>query len=211
MQPGEPVAVAREQVVGEVDGDQAARGRRVDRHVVRGVVEELGARVALDVVRVEVAPAELDVDPVLGRGGAVERVLVVVQQRGLGDLPLVRREEEHVGARGVHLVRLARVDRLLLHVLHLQGVELLVEDLAQIHHHRLVDLLPEVGAEDLDQRDLERRDLAVHEDARQIELHLKAHVDVGAVDRRRPPEREAAVGDLVQPRALGVGELLVLH
>ena len=33
---------------------------------------------------------------------------------------------------------------------------------------RLVDLLPEVRAEDLNERDLQRGDLAVHEDARQI-------------------------------------------
>lgn len=45
----------------------------------------------------------------------------------------------------------------------------------------------------------------------QIQLHLEADVHVGTVDGRRPPQREAAVGDLVQPRPLGVGQLLVLH
>lgn len=35
-----------------------------------------------------------------------------------------------------------------------------------------MDLLPQVGAEDLDEGDLERGDLAVHEDARQVQLHL---------------------------------------
>ena len=49
----------------------------------------------------------------------------------------------------------------------------------------------------------------MHEDARQVELDLEADVDVGAVDRRRPPEREAAVGDLVEARALRVRQLLV--
>ena len=48
-------------------------------------------------------------------------------------------------------------------------------------------------AEDLDERDLERRDLAVHEDAGQVELHLETDVDVGAIDGRRPPERESTV------------------
>ncbi len=44
------------QVVGKVDGDETTGGRRVDAHVVGGVVEELGARVTLHVVRVKVAP-----------------------------------------------------------------------------------------------------------------------------------------------------------
>lgn len=39
-----------------------------------------------------------------------------------------------------------------------------------------VDLLPEMGPEDLDERDLEGRDLAVHEDACEVQLHLKANV-----------------------------------
>lgn len=44
--------------------------------------------------------------------------------------------------------------------------------LTQVHDDGLVDLLPQVSAEDLDEGDLERRDLAVHEDARQVQLHL---------------------------------------
>ena len=76
---------------------------------------------------------------------------------------------------------------------------------------RLVDLLPEVRAEDLNERNLQRRNLAVHEDARQVELDLEADVDVGAVDRRAPPEREAPVRDLVEATALRVRQLLVLH
>mmetsp|Transcript_4532 Transcript_4532/g.13244 ORF Transcript_4532/g.13244 Transcript_4532/m.13244 type:complete len:1314 (+) Transcript_4532:2393-6334(+) len=103
------------------------------------------------------------------------------------------------------------MDGLLLHRLDLERVQLRVEDLAEVHHDGLVDLLPEVSPEDLDEGDLEGGDLAVHEDAGEVELHLEAHVDVGAVDGRRPPEREAAVGDLVEARPLGVGELLVLH
>ena len=43
---------------------------------------------------------------------------------------------------------------------------------AQVHDDRLVDLLPQMRTEDLDETDLQRRDLAVHEDARQIQLHL---------------------------------------
>lgn len=48
-------------------------------------------------------------------------------------------------------------------------------DLAQVHHDGLVDLLPQVGTEDLDERDLEGGDLSVHEDAGQVQLHLTIH------------------------------------
>lgn len=158
----------------------------------------------------------------------------------------------------------------------------LVEHLAQVHDNGLMDLLPQVGAHDLDERDLERGDLSVpadeerddggtqgtrghtirlrthesqhmqcrvnthlhpprisqninttttttttsmrhcvqqahaaygacfsHEDTGEVQLHLEAHVHVGAVDGRRPPQREAAVRDLVQTTALRVGQLLV--
>ena len=62
------------QVVSEVDGDEHAGRRRVDAHVVHRVVEELGARVPLDVVRVVVAPPQLDVQPILLRRRVVHRV-----------------------------------------------------------------------------------------------------------------------------------------
>ena len=103
------------------------------------------------------------------------------------------------------------MDSFLLDRFDFQRVQLLVKDLTQIHDDRFVDLLPQMGAEDLNERDLERGDLAVHENARQIELHLETDVDVGSVDRRRPPQREATIGDLIQTGSLGVGQLLVLH
>lgn len=103
------------------------------------------------------------------------------------------------------------MDRFLLDRFNLQGVQLLIEDLTQIHDDRLVNLLPQMGTEDLNERDLERRDFAVHEDPSQIQLHLETDVDVGSVDRRRPPQREATIGDLIQTGSLGVGQLLVLH
>ena len=70
-------------------------------------------------------------------------------------------------------------------------------------------LLPQVSPEDLDQGDLEGGDLAVHEDASQIQLHLEAHVHIGAVDGGGPPQGETPVGDLVQTRPLCIGQLLV--
>mmetsp|Transcript_889 Transcript_889/g.2133 ORF Transcript_889/g.2133 Transcript_889/m.2133 type:complete len:481 (-) Transcript_889:3567-5009(-) len=74
-----------------------------------------------------------------------------------------------------------------------------------------MDLLPQVGPEDLDQRDLQRGDLAVHEDTCEVQLHLEAHIDVRTVDRRRPPQGESSVGDLVETTPLGVRQLLETH
>ena len=68
-----------------------------------------------------------------------------------------------------------------------------------------------MGSEDLDEGDLEGGDLPVHEDACQIQLHLEADIHVGSVDCRAPPECESAIGDLVQPGALCISQLLVLH
>lgn len=48
--------------------------------------------------------------------------------------------------------------------------------LTQVHDNALVHLLPEMGPEDLDERDLQCGDLAMHEDACQIQLHLKPHI-----------------------------------
>jgi len=60
-------------------------------------------------------------------------------------------------------------------------------------------------------REIESGDLAVHEDSSQIELHLETDVDVGSVDRGRPPESESSIGNLVQSGSLSIGQLLVLH
>lgn len=70
-------------------------------------------------------------------------------------------------------------------------------------------LLPQVSPEDLDEGDLEGGNLAMHEDACQIQLHLETHVHIGTIDGGRPPQREAPVGDLVQTRPLCIGQLLV--
>ena len=53
------------EVVGQIYAYQDASGGWVDAHVVCGVVEELGAGVALNVVAVVVAPSQLDVELVL--------------------------------------------------------------------------------------------------------------------------------------------------
>ena len=72
-------------------------------------------------------------------------------------------------------------------------------------------LLPQVSTEDLNQTDLERGDLAVHEDTGQIELDLETDVYVGTVDSRTPPEGESTVRNLIQTGPLCVREFLVSH
>jgi hypothetical protein len=51
----------------------------------------------------------------------------------------------------------------------------------------------------------------VHVNSRQIELHLKAHVNVGSVNGWRPPKCKSTIGNLIQPGTLGVGKFLELH
>jgi hypothetical protein len=65
---------------------------------------------------------------------------------GWRNIPLVRGEEQNVGARRVHLVRLARADRLLLDRFNFERVQLLIEHLTQIHDDRLANLLPQTWA-----------------------------------------------------------------
>ncbi len=55
-----------------------------------------------------------------------------------------------------------------------------------------------MGAEDLDEGDLEGGDLSVHENSREVELHLETDVDVGPVDCGRPPEGKATIRNLVE-------------
>ena len=75
----------------------------------------------------------------------------------------------------------------LLDSLNAQGLQFLIEDLAQVHDNGLVNLLPQMGTEDLDKRDLQCGNFTVKEDTRQIKLHLETDVDVGSVDSRGPP------------------------
>lgn len=66
-----------------------------------------------------------------------------------------------------------------------------------------------MGTEDLNERDLEGWNLAVHENTGQIQLDLETDVHVRTVNGRTPPKCEATVRNLVQTGTLRVGELLV--
>ena len=80
------------------------------------------------------------------------------------------------------------MNRLFLYSFNAKLFQFLVENLAQVHHHRFVDLLPQMSTEDLDQGDLQCRNLAVQENTGQVELDLEANIDVGPVDSRRPKQ-----------------------
>ena len=71
------------------------------------------------------------------------------------------------------------------------------------HHMRLGKtwrtLLPQVGAEDLNQTNLEGGDLSVHEDTGQIKLDLETDVYICAIDSRAPPQRKPSVGVWFRP------------
>lgn len=51
-------------------------------------------------------------------------------------------------------------------------------NLTEIHDDALVNLLPQVGPEDLNEGDLQCGDLSMHEDSSQVKLHLETHVDL---------------------------------
>ena len=178
----EVLSVGRVQVVGKIDTNHQTSGRGVDTHAVRGVVEVLGTDITLDVVRIVITVTKLNINPELVSRCLAHVVLGVVEQAGCANTPLVTGEQKDIGARRVHLVTLSGMDSFLLHGLDAESLELLIEDLTQIHNHRFVDLLPQMGTEDLDEGDLESGNLAVQENAGQIELDLETNVDVGTVD-----------------------------
>jgi hypothetical protein len=68
-----------------------------------------------------------------------------------------------------------------------------------------------MSSENLDQGNLQSRNLSVKEDTRQIQLNLETNVDVCSVDSRTPPQRKPTVGNLIQTRPLGIGQFLELH
>jgi hypothetical protein len=103
------------------------------------------------------------------------------------------------------------MNRLLLNGLDAELLKFLIEDLAQVHDHTLMDLLPQMGTEDLNQRNLERRDLAVQKDTSQVKLDLETNIDIGTVYCRRPPECEPTIWNLVETGPLCIGEFFELH
>lgn len=67
-----------------------------------------------------------------------------------------------------------------------------------------MNLLPQVSSKDLNQRDFQRWDFTMHENASQIQLNLETYVDVRSIYSGRPPQRETSVWNLIQTTSLGV-------
>lgn len=86
-----------------------------------------------------------------------------------------------------------------------------IEQGCQKRHEPFVNLLPEMSAKDLNKRNFKSRDFSVHKNARQIELNLEADVDIRSINCRTPPKGESSIWNLIEARALCVGELLVTH
>ena len=70
--------------------------------------------------------------------------------------------------------------------------------MALIHHNAFVDFLPQMRSEDLNERDLKCRDLAMHEYSSQIELYLETDIHISSVDCGRPPKSKPTIWDLVE-------------
>ena len=84
----EPVSVSGPKIVGKIHANHDTGRRRVYAHRIRDVVKELRTSIPLDVVRIEVTPTELNVDPELVACRAVENVLAVRDQGRPRDIPL---------------------------------------------------------------------------------------------------------------------------
>lgn len=55
--------------------------------------------------------------------------------------------------------------------------------LTEIHDDALVNLLPQVSPEDLNEGDLQCGDLAVHKDSCQVELYLETYIHLKTEER----------------------------
>mmetsp|Transcript_31758 Transcript_31758/g.36108 ORF Transcript_31758/g.36108 Transcript_31758/m.36108 type:complete len:252 (-) Transcript_31758:2893-3648(-) len=99
----------------------------------------------------------------------------------------------------------------LLDTINFQGVQFHIKYLTKIHDQHFMDLLPKMCSEDLNQRDLQRGDLSMHENSGQIQLDLETDIHIGTIDGGRPPQSKSSVGDLVQTRSLGMSQFLVSH
>lgn len=88
---------------------------RITLIVITYVVQELCARIPLNIMRIKVTPSKLYIDPVLVACSAIQNVFVLYQEmsvrlrfrdnkthvcheRWAGNVPLVRREQQDVGA-----------------------------------------------------------------------------------------------------------------
>lgn len=76
------------------------------------------------------------------------------------------------------------MDGFLLDSFNVQGFQFHIKDLTKIHNNRLVNLLPQVSTEDLNEGNLKSGNLTMHENTSQIELDLETNVNISSVDCR---------------------------
>uniref|UniRef100_A0A2K2B0U4 Uncharacterized protein n=1 Tax=Populus trichocarpa TaxID=3694 RepID=A0A2K2B0U4_POPTR len=74
-------------------------------------------------------------------------------------------KKENVCTGAVHFITFPWMDCFFLHSLNFQSIQFLIQDLTEVHNNTLMNLLPQVSTEYLNQRNLQGRDLPVHEDA----------------------------------------------
>jgi hypothetical protein len=103
------------------------------------IVQEFGTSITLNIMSIKISPTKLNINPVFVTCGSVKNVLAIGNQRGSGDIPLVRREQKDVGAGRVHFVTFPGVNCLLLNCLDLEGLQFLIEHLTQVHDNTFVN------------------------------------------------------------------------
>ena len=88
----------------------------------------------------------------------------------------------------------------------LECIKFLIKNLRYIHDNALMDLLPKMCPEDLDQRYFQSWNLSMHENPREIQLHLETNIYISPVNGWGPPKSKTPIGNLCQTRPLGIGK-----
>ena len=81
------------------------------------------------------------------------------------DLPLKSSKKDDICTRRIHFIAFPWMNGFLLHCIDLQTLEFHVEDLTEIHHNAFMNLLPQMGSENLNEGYFESWNLAMHKDA----------------------------------------------
>lgn len=102
---------------------------------------------------VKVAPSQLYVYPVLA---GLMRVCVIALSytRGFGNTLFALKNQGYISTRELELVTLSWMNVLLLYSLNLKVIRDLVKHLAKIHDQTLMNFLPKMSPENLNQIDL---------------------------------------------------------
>ena len=198
-------------VIGKINTNQYTCGRSILRHGIIGVVTELAFAVTFNIMRIVITPSQLNIEPIFIGGSLGEFIVVVVKKRRSASVPTISSFDNKVRSRTVHLVRLTRMDSNTFNTINRQLVQDLIKHLSKINHHTLVNLLPQVSSEDLNQGDFQGRNLTMHKNTCQIQLDLETNIYIRTVDCRRPPERKSTIGNLRETTTLGIGQYLITH